>query len=1013
MPACPSCGHENAEGTRFCGSCGTALAPARVREVRKTVTVLFADVTGSTALGESHDPESVRRVMSRYFDEMKAVLERHGGTVEKFIGDAVMAVFGIPTLHEDDAGRALHAASEMREQLEVLNEELERDYGVALEARIGVNTGEIVTGLAESGQRLATGDAVNVAARLQQAAAPGDVLLGERTLELARDAIEVEPVDALSLKGKERPVTAYRLLRVVEGAPAFERRLDTPLVGRGDELARLRDTFERVVSERVCRLVTVVGPPGIGKSRLAREVAEDLRENATVLTGRCLSYGEGITYWPLREIFAAAGADDELDAALATGAPEEIFWEVRKVLERRARRQPLVLVIEDIHWAEPTLLDLIEHLVDWTRDAQLLLLCLTRPELLDVRAAWGAGRPHAETLTLETLGDAEADELIHSLAGGSQLDPEARTRIREVSEGNPLFVEQLLAMVAEGGETDRVPSTIHALLAARLDALPEDERDVLERASVVGHEFEWQALGELADDRRRPPGALLAALVRKELIRPQEVLEDTFRFRHILIRDAAYERIPKELRSDLHERYAGWLDGRGEQFDEIVGYHLEQAFRSVAELGRVGDRARALAERAAERLTASGGRANRRGDSRAAANLLERAASLLPPDDRRRLALLPSLGRTLRETGEMDRAATILSEAVERGRAAGEPIVTADASVGLSDIRFHRATMAREELVRELENAIAVFEELGDDPGLGRALGLSGKLRFWRGDSAAAIEELERAAGYARRAGDWAQYADSLLDILVATLHGPTPVLEGLEKTDEIGSRAEGNRRLEVIVLLTRAQLEAMRGQIDIARDMMARAKAWGEELGLEVLVRSPALLSEALIELLAGNAAAAERVLRPACERLERIGELGYLASAAPQLADALWAQGRDEDALEVTERWHPERLTVPEDADAQIGWRGVRAKILARAGSIEEAERLAREATEMAAGTDYLNLRAKALADLAEVLRIAGRPEESAAAVQEATRLYERKGNVAAAARLSSTSARGGTRA
>jgi hypothetical protein len=650
--------------------------------------------------------------MSRYFDEMKAVLEHHGGTVEKFIGDAVMAVFGIPTLHEDDAGRALHAASEMRARLEFLNEELERDYGVSLEARIGVNTGEIVTGIAESGERLATGDAVNVAARLQQAAEPGQILLGERTFELARDAIEVEPVDPLSLKGKATPVAAYRLLRVVEGAPAFARRFDTPLVGRRDELARLRDALQRVVSDRACRLVTVVGPPGIGKSRLAREIAEDLRDEATVLSGRCLPYGEGITYWPLREIFTAADAEDELDAALAAGGPEEIFWEVRKGLERRARRQPLVLVIEDIHWAEPTLLDMIEHLVDWTRDAQLLLLCLARPELLDARAAWAAGRPNAETLTLETLADAEADELIHSLIGGSQLDPEARARIRDVSEGNPLFVEQLLAMVAEGGEADRVPSTIHALLGARLDALPEDERDLLERASVVGHEFEWEALGELADDRRRPPGAQLSALVRKELIRSHEVIEDTFRFRHILIRDAAYERIPKELRSDLHERYADWLDGRGEQFDEIVCYHLEQAFRSLADLGPVGDRARALAERAAERLATSGERADGRGDARAAANLLERAASLFPSDDRRRLTLLPSLGRVVGGAGEMDRAATILSEAVERGQAMGERIVTADATVALADIRLSRATISREEVVREVDNAIAVFEEL-------------------------------------------------------------------------------------------------------------------------------------------------------------------------------------------------------------------------------------------------------------------------------------------------------------
>jgi class 3 adenylate cyclase len=1004
MLTCPSCGQDNPEGFRFCGGCGSALAPARGREVRKTVTVLFADVTGSTALGERLDPESLRHVMGRYLEAMKEVLERHGGSVEKFIGDAVMAVFGIPTLHEDDALRALRAAAEMRERLALLNVELERGFGVRLEARIGVNTGEVVTGQAASGERLATGDAVNVAARLEQAAAPGDILLGEQTLELTRDALEVEPVEQLSLKGKQDAVAAYRLLRFVEGAPAFER-LDAPLVGRREELARVRAVFDQAVSERGCRLVTVLGPPGIGKSRLARELAVDLQDRAEVLFGRCLPYGEGITYWPLREIFAAAGAEDELEAALTAGAPEEIFWTVRKALERRARELPIALVIEDIHWAEPTLLDLIEHLVDWTRDAQLLLVCLARPDLLDERPAW-AGRPNAETLTLEPLAESEADELIESLLGGARLEEEARARIRQVAEGNPLFVEQLLAMLAEGGEANRVPSTIQALLASRLDGLPDDERDMLERASVVGLEFEWEALGALAPGRQRPPGTQLAALVRKELIRPHEGVEDTFRFRHMLIRDAAYERIPKELRSELHERCASWLDGRGEEFDEIIGYHLEQAYRSVAELGPPGDRGEALSEGAAERLAASGRRAHARGDTPAATNLMERAIALLAVDDGRRLSLLASLGRALLDAGQFERANPVLSEAVERARAAGERAVATDAAVALSYLRLQTsAPKSFGEVERELEDAISVLKELGDEAGLARALGVAGTVRLWRGETAAAIEDLERAARYARDVGDRAQEADSLEYVLVAMLWGPTPVDQALERVEELRPRAQGNLRLEVDLLRARAQLEAMQGRFDPARELVAQAKALAEEVGLKLTLASGVADQAGYVELLAGDAAAAERELRPACEALERMGAWPNLSSLAPWLAEALIMQGREEEALGLIEL--AERSTISDDADAQIKWRRVRAKLLARLGDVEEGERLAREATAVAARTDLLDGRARAVADLAEVLRLAGRPEESTAAVQEAIRLHEQKGNIAAVARLARTSA------
>jgi class 3 adenylate cyclase len=673
------------------------------------VTVLFADVAGSTALGEELDPEAVRSLMDGYFAVIRGIIESHGGTVEKFIGDAVMAVFGVPVIHEDDALRAVRAADEIRTDLASLQATA---HGArSLTFRTGINTGEVFARGPTGGQAFVTGDPVNTAARLEQAAGPGDILLGQSTYTLVRDAVVVEPIEPVSAKGKTEPVRAYRLVSVDPGRAGHARRLDAPLVGRDRELDRMGGIFRTTADERSCHLLTLLGPAGIGKSRLVAEFAAAAEPEATVLRGRCLSYGEGITYWPIGEIVrTAAGIDDadSVDAArsklrallegerevdtvstrvanaiglsLDPAPQEEVFWAIRKLLERLARDRPLLVVIEDIHWAEPTLLDLIEYIAVWSRDAAILLLCPARPELLDTRPGWGSGMPNSTSLTLEQL-DAEATtRLISELPGGTAVPATIAERILTAAEGNPLFVEEMLRMLVDDGllrkgadghwqaldelADVRIPASINALLSTRLERLAPEERAVAERASVVGRVFEQAAVAELASASLRPSvGRSLLALVRKELLRPEYSelsAGDAFKFRHILIRDAAYEAVPKAERAVLHERFADWLErtvgDRLAESEEIVGYHLEAAHRYRIELGEGGEPVETLAERAATRLAAAGARAFDRGDSRGAANLAERVLRLRPLLDPRSRRLLPQFIDALIDLGILDAA---------------------------------------------------------------------------------------------------------------------------------------------------------------------------------------------------------------------------------------------------------------------------------------------------------------------------------------------------------------------
>ena len=1026
MVACPNCGQENLEGARFCQACAAPLGDAGAsREVRKTVTVLFCDVVDSTPLGERLDPESLRRVMSGYFAEMRAALEAHGGTVEKFIGDAVMAVFGVPTLHEDDALRAVRAANEMRGRLAKLNDELRRAYGVELQMRIGINTGHVVAGRAGA-PTLATGDAVNLAKRLEQAAGSGEILIGAETYRLVRDSVEAVPLESRAVKGKADSIARWRLEAVIPPS-STPRPRQTPLVGREAELEALLAEFERVAAEQSARLVTILGAAGIGKSRLADELLDRIDGQATALRGQCLPYGDGITFWPLAEMVREAGGEAVIREALAgrsdadlivertlgatgatgeAGGGEETSWALRKLFEALAAPRPLVLVFEDLHWGEPTLLDLIEYFAGWIRDAPVLVLCLARPDLLDRQPTWLAPRPNARALSLDPLSDEDTQRLL----AGSELGPTVRARIRAAAEGNPLFVEQMVALLAEegdSGETLPIPPSIHALLAARLDRLTHEERAVTETAAVVGRGFWRGAVRDLAPpELRNAVGTHLMALVRKDLVEPEAstlAQEDAFRFRHVLIRDAAYEGTPKERRAELHERFAAWIvanvPDRVTEREEITGYHLEQAYRLRAELGPVGERERELAARAADILGAAGRRALARDDLHAAANLLTRATVLLRDDDEARVALAPELGRALVELGEFERADGVLARAIEDATALGRPELRSLAEMECALLHaYTRPDSDLADLERVAERAIDVFGATDDDAGLAKAWTLRSQASWWRGRIAEMEDVLDHALHHALRAQDERAEATILSALARGAFLGPRPVPKAIERCEAFLERASSNQPLRGVVLNMLGVLVAMADEFERARTLCADSERIADDLGLPVLGASLRLTAGA-VELLAGEPAAAVAELQRGYETLKELGERGRLSTIAALLARALAAEGRAAEADEAATA--SAEAASDDDLVSQIIWRGTRARLLARRSEHEAAERLARDAVELAESTDYLNFHGDALVDLAHVCASAGRAEEAAETLERARRLYEEKGNVVSAER------------
>ncbi|TML13965.1 MAG: hypothetical protein E6G33_10965 [Actinobacteria bacterium] len=998
-------------------------------ERRRTVAVAVFDVLiGSREHGEL-DPELVSNVESRAFELLAASVERHHGVVYRAVGIHVVAVFGAAAVHEDDTLRTARAALDAVSALTALALELETELGVRLAFQCGIESGIALVGRDESDQLVVTGNVLSSSEHAFSAAAPGEILIGSVARSLLAGAVRTEQrADA------DGDHALWRLVDV-GSATAGRRRHDATLIGREDEISQLRQAVARIAHEHRARTVTVLGEAGIGKSRLALELRRQEGSELRMLWGACRPYGEGVTFSPIADLVAELvgdgdprselasmlGGDSEAEAMAsvvagaigageAVGATEDVFRAVRRLLQEVARARPLVVIFDDLHWAEPTLLDLIEHVAGWSRDAPILLLCLARPDLLEERPSWPSGAEDAITLMLEPLSETESKALIHEFLEGRELAGETRDRIASFGGGNPFFVEQLLALAAQeprfAAELS-APPTVDALLSARLDRLPPDERAVLEHASVLGAEFAFAALSAMLSEQLQEAAArALEQLTRRRLVRPLEngaLHSDTYGFTHALIRETAYQSLPKRRRATLHVQLAEWFVATGRdaapELDEVAGYHLEQAYRYRRELGRAGEAERLLAEQGADRLAAAGRRAYAFGDIPAAVTLLTRAARLLDADHPARPELLAELGEALRDAGELDLAESTLSEAIEAATRCGDAAAEARAVAVRWQVRLQiDPNVSFDEAADAIGATIDRLMELGHERGLAKAWVSLAEVPWLRGQAEASEHALERGLAYARSSGDTRTEALALNSLVGITLTGPMPVKLAIQRCNEVLEETRAEGRVAASALRALAGLHAMEGRFDEAWALMERDRALLRELGLKVVASSSAGVA-GLIGLLADQPARAEAELRWGYQILDEIGDRNALATIAAILAEATLVQGRDEEALALTEL--SSDAGAPEDMAIQVQWRGPRAKALARRGELEAAEQLVRDAVALAERSDFLDLHGNALMDLSEVLWIRGRSAEAAAAAEAALTLYRRKGNRVSAKR------------
>ncbi|WP_329173163.1 ATP-binding protein [Streptomyces sp. NBC_01477] len=1069
---CAACGRTAADSDRFCAGCGAPLAvDAPRRESRKRVSMLFMDLVGSTALAERLDPEPLRQVMDRYFASCGACIAEHGGAVEKFIGDAILAAFGATVAHEDDTLRAARAATGALAALEGLSAELSADYGVRLQARAGICTGDVVVVTTVGDDFRVIGDSVNTASRLQTAARPGEVLLCADTAAVVRGRIGVEPVAPLRLKGKARAVPAWR---ITDRSPVEDNPLPAvPFIGRDDERDELESRFRRVRQQRHVWLATVVGEPGIGKSRLVQQFLAELPEGAaTVLTGRCSPYGRGITYQPLAEMLRSfpggwpelvrllkadsgrgRGTTTESLAVRALGAVlgrdsgdgngtgdrdggtrragstgqdghvgvEDIACAVRHLLEVLGREQPVIMIWEDLHWAEPTLLDLIDDITAWLQDIPVLLLCVARPELLDVRSSWGGKNPRAATLELGPLTDEETAELVGRLARRDDPHPrdrpDFRHRVAALCDGNPLFAEQLLDVFAETGPSTHIPPTTQAMLGARLDQLPGTERTLLEMAGMIGREFTPELLRVMAGTDGIGDAATdtyVARLTRRRIF--ERGPAGTFRFTQTLLRDTAYEFIPKSRREQWHGFLADQLADRRPPDAMAVAVHVE-ASRQLRWQLRPGDRRLPrLAGVAADTLIREGMSALARKDLPAAIQLLERGRELLAPGDRRHTPLALNIcdasiwlqdeqrchnALAAAEAAQPDDPAAAATRAIQRGIVALRLGLTPPAAVA------------------EQTADIAAGLDLGDDLSWCRLHQLQAYVELAAERAASAERLIGRGLDRARALNDGYQQDLLLCARCELAQWSPTPVATGLELCTLLSERFAAARVLLMPVLVTRARLQALGGDITGARSTLAEVLAYARDVHRD-LADAVVLDASGYVESLAGGHEVAEARYRQSLSVLRSSEKTPDTRGTEIAIARELFAQGKLAAAATALDRAGSGGTEGTGTNDAAPGPRmriasaALRARIASARGAHDDALAEATAACALAVRSDDLTLAGETFFDLAIVLRAAGATGRAAEEAATALSKFEAKGAALPAARVRdwlTTTKEGGT--